>query len=119
MNIRTNFRRIASASVPVLSSVLVLALGSAAMASTTGGTGTTGALPWDGPLGDLANFLTGSVAKYISIIAIFVAGLALVFGEDLGAFAKRLLMIVIAIAFLVGAGSFASTFIGTASGAVL
>ncbi|MGP6156305.1 MAG: TrbC/VirB2 family protein [Vulcanimicrobiaceae bacterium] len=121
MKTRLNYRNLVSASIPVLSSVLVLAISSAAMASTTGGGGSTGGgtLPWDGPLGQLSGFLTGSVAKYISIIAIFVAGLALVFGEDLGAFAKRLLMIVIAIAFLVGAGSFASTFIGTASGAVL
>jgi len=119
MKTRVNYRLLASSAVPVLCSALVLAASSAAMASTAGGGTTGGTLPWDGPLGALTGFLTGSVAKYISIIAIFVAGLALVFGEDLGQFARKLLMIVIAIAFLVGAGSFATTFIGTASGAVL
>jgi type IV secretory pathway VirB2 component (pilin) len=115
MKTRVNYRRLASASVPVLCSALVLTVSSAAMASTTG----TGGTPWDSSLTTLTGFLTGSVAKYISIIAIFVAGLALVFGEDLGQFARRLLMIVIAIAFLVGASSFATAFIGTGTGAVL
>jgi type IV secretion system protein VirB2 len=117
----TRYARARRRMLPLATAALPVALGlaftlaSPALASTTG----TGTLPWDGPLQSLAGFLTGSVAKYISIIAIFVAGIALIFGEDLGQFARRMLMIVIAIAFLVGAGSFASTFIGTASGAVL
>jgi type IV secretory pathway VirB2 component (pilin) len=68
------------------------------------------ALPWDTQLTTLQGALTGNTAKVICIIAIFVAGLALVFGEDLGAFAKRLLMIVIAAAFLFGGASFVTTF---------
>lgn len=41
----------------------------------------------------------------ISIPAVFVQGLALVFGEDLGKFARTLLMIVIAAGLLInGAG---------------
>jgi type IV secretion system protein VirB2 len=119
MNNYARAHRIATLSTPAICTALVLSLGAAAFASTTGGGGgSTGTLPWDGPLEALAGFLTGNVAKYISIIAIFVAGLALIFGEELGQFARRMLMIVIAIAFLVGAGSFASTFIGSASGAV-
>jgi type IV secretion system protein VirB2 len=118
MKIPATTHRLIVASTPLVCAALVLSLDSAAMASTGGGTG-GGTLPWDGPLSALAGFLTGNVAKYISIIAIFVAGLALIFGEELGQFARRMLMIVIAIAFLVGAGAFASTFIGTASGTVL
>ena len=63
-------------------------------------------LPWEAPLSNLASELTGPTAGTIAIIAIFVAGLALVFGEDLGKFARTLLMIVIAVAFLVGAAHF-------------
>jgi type IV secretory pathway VirB2 component (pilin) len=66
----------------------------------------TGQLPWETPLSTLAAELTGPTAGTIAIIAIFVAGLALVFGEDLGKFARTLLMIVIAVAFLVGASRF-------------
>lgn len=62
--------------------------------------GSTGALPWDGPLQTLAADLTGPVATSISVIALFVAGAVLVFGEDLGHFARRALVAVIAIAFL-------------------
>jgi type IV secretory pathway VirB2 component (pilin) len=52
----------------------------------------------------------------ISIIAIFVAGIALIFGEDLGAFARRLLMVVIAAALIIAAGKF-FTYFATAFGA--
>jgi type IV secretory pathway VirB2 component (pilin) len=89
---------------------------SAALATTTapGGGGNGVVLPWETYLSTLANALTGNTAKIICIIAIFVAGVALIFGEDLGHFAKRLLMIVIASAFLIGAGGFIGTFIGGA-----
>jgi type IV secretory pathway VirB2 component (pilin) len=63
--------------------------------------GPTGSLPWDGPLQTLAADLTGPVATSISLIALFVAGAILVFGEDLSHFARRALVVVIAIAFLV------------------
>jgi type IV secretion system protein VirB2 len=72
----------------------------------------TGQLPWEGPLSTLAAELTGPTAGTIAIIAIFVAGLALVFGEDLGKFARTLLMIVIAVAFLVGAAKFVGPLTG-------
>ena len=63
--------------------------------------GPTGSLPWDAPLQTLAADLTGPVATSISVIALFVAGAILVFGEDLSHFARRALVAVIAIAFLV------------------
>ena len=74
-------------------------------------------LPWEGPLGKLGDALQGPTAKYISIIAIFIAGLGLIFGEDLGGFAKKMLMIVIAAAFLLGASSFLTNL--TPQGAVI
>ncbi len=107
-NLRRKSHGFAVALVPVF---LVVAA-SAASATTAGaviGGGAAGNLPWDTALSSLAATLTGNTAKIISIIAIFVAGVALIFGEDLGHFAKRLLMIVIAVAFLIGASSFVST----------
>ena len=62
---------------------------------------TVGSLPWDAPLQMLAADLTGPVATSISLIALFVAGAILVFGEDLSHFARRALVVVISIAFLV------------------
>lgn len=74
-----------------------------ALASSTGGS-----LPWDAPLQTLAADLTGPVATSISLIALFVAGAILVFGEDLSHFARRALMVVIAIAFLLLGARFLS-----------
>jgi type IV secretory pathway VirB2 component (pilin) len=75
-----------------------------------------GADPWSTPLQALETFITGTPTKIISIIAIVVAGIALIFGEDLGVFAKRLLMVVIATAMITGAGSiFATLFAGTSA----
>lgn len=100
----------AKALMPFLVPAAILLLTNAASAGgygTGGGGGGGGAaLPWETPLANLAGALTGNTAKFISIIAIFVAGVALIFGEDLGQFARRILMIVIAIAFLLGAASF-------------
>jgi type IV secretory pathway VirB2 component (pilin) len=72
--------------------------------------GTTSALPWEGPLSSLSAELTGPTASAIAIVAIFVAGLGLIFGEDLGKFARTLLMIVIAISLLIGASKFIPVF---------
>jgi type IV secretion system protein VirB2 len=99
-------------SAAALVPVLVAAAASAALASSSS-TGGSGGLPWEGPLGGLVTMLTGPTARYISIIAIFVAGLGLIFGEDMGGFARKMLMIVIAAAFLI----FASSFINVITGA--
>jgi type IV secretion system protein VirB2 len=71
-----------------------------ALASTGGG------LPWDTPLQTLQNDLTGPVATSISVLALFAAGGALVFGEEIGLFVRRALLLVIAIAFLVLGSNF-------------
>jgi len=87
-----------AAAVPFL--LLALATLQPALASTGGG------LPWDSPLQTLQNDLTGPVATSISVLALFAAGGALVFGEELGIFVRRALMLVIAIAFLVLGANF-------------
>ena len=79
---------------------LALAMLAPALASTGGG------LPWDTPLQTLQNDLTGPVATTVSVVALFAAGAALVFGEELGLFVRRALLLVIAIAFLVLGNNF-------------
>jgi type IV secretion system protein VirB2 len=73
-----------------------------ALASTGGG------LPWDTPLQTLQNDLTGPVATAVSVMALFAAGAALVFGEEMGPFVRRALLLVVAIAFLVLGNNFLS-----------
>jgi len=75
--------------------LLVIVTAQSALASTGGG------LPWDTPLRTLQNDLTGPVATTVSVLALFAAGAALVFGEELSFFVRRALLLVIAIAFLV------------------
>jgi type IV secretion system protein TrbC len=65
-------------------------------------------LPWEGPLTQLQNSLTGPVAKSIGIIALAAAGGMLAFGGELGDFTKRILMVVLALSVLILASSFMS-----------
>jgi type IV secretion system protein VirB2 len=92
---------------------LVLAHGNAWAGTTafctagnvTGGTG----LPWEAPICKVVQSLTGPVAFGISLVAIFAAGAALVFGEELSGFARRILSIIIAVAFLIGGSALVTT----------
>lgn len=73
-------------------------------AAFAGSAGQAG-LPWEAPLKTLADSLTGPVALGISIIAMAAAGGTLIFGGELGDFARKALLLVLAISFLVfGAG---------------
>lgn len=69
----------------------------AAQASTAGG-----ALPWDGPLTTLKNDLTGPVAFTISLLAMVACGAALVFGGEINDFIRRIIMLVLVVAFITG-----------------
>ena len=75
----------------------VLAALVAQNAFATGG----GGLPWDSAISTLQGDLTGPVATGISVIAFLAAGAALVFGEELGGIAKKLMYVVLGVAFIV------------------
>ncbi len=79
----------------------VVALSSLPAMAATGGT----ALPWEGPLQTLQRSLSGPVATSIALIAFFAAGAALVFGEDMGQFARKAILAVIVVAFMMMANS--------------
>jgi type IV secretory pathway VirB2 component (pilin) len=74
-----------------------------AHASTAGGS-----LPWDTPLTTLRNDITGPVAFTISLLAMVACGAALVFGGEINEFIRRLIMVVLVAAFLVGVTNLAS-----------
>lgn len=102
---RFKIKKTAAVLFSLLVPAYVMATVDKALAFNAGGGG-AGTLPWETPLSNLSAELTGPTASAIAIIAIFVAGLALIFGEDLGKFARTLLMIVIAISLLIGAAKF-------------
>jgi type IV secretion system protein TrbC len=90
----------AAKTAALLFPLLAIATVQSALASTGGG------LPWDTPLQTLQNDLTGPVATSVSVLALFAAGAALVFGEELSLFVRRALLLVVAIAFLVLGNNF-------------
>jgi type IV secretory pathway VirB2 component (pilin) len=81
------------------------AVANASSTYTGTGAGGGGALPWEGPLSQVATSLTGPVALAISVIGLFAAGAVLMFGGELTEFAKRAVYMVMAIAFIIGGAS--------------
>jgi type IV secretion system protein TrbC len=84
-----------------------LALGMAAASlimvepALAGGGG--GGLPWEGPLQQIQQSITGPVAGFIALAAVAVAGGMLIFGGELNDFARRLMYVVLVAGILLGA----------------
>jgi type IV secretion system protein TrbC len=92
--------------LPCLVLALVIAVSFypiAAHAATAGGN-----LPWDTPLTTLRNDITGPVAFTISLLTIVASGAALVFGGEINEFVRRIIMLVLVSAFIVGVTNLAS-----------
>lgn len=72
-----------------------------------------GGLPWEGPLQQIQESITGPVAGYIALAAVAIAGGMLIFGGELNDFARRLMYVVLVAGILLGAttivGLFGST----------
>jgi len=75
-------------------------------------------LPWEAPLQKLASSLTGPVAQSICLIAIVICGCALIFGGEIGDFTKRMIYIVMVVAFILGATGFITTMFSSSSAVV-
>ncbi len=73
---------------------------------------------FDSPLAILRNVFTGPIAYTAALLGIVVAGAMLVFGGEIGDFAKRLIMLVLVIAIIVLANNVLLQFFGT-SGTVV
>lgn len=89
-----------------------LALPGSALASSSGG------LPWEGPLDTLVDSITGPVAMAVSLIGVIGAAGALIWGGEMNEFLRKMIMIVLVIAVLVGASGLLSTLFGV-GGAVI
>ena len=91
----------------LLSLLLFLALSpSLALAAGTGG---GGGLPWETPIQNVTNSLTGPVAKGVALVAIVGAvGTMLFFHAELNAFTRVIVFIVLRVGTLVGANAFLS-----------
>ncbi|MDQ4422178.1 TrbC/VirB2 family protein [Sphingobium sp. DEHP117] len=88
----------------------------ALLPSSAFATTTAGALPWEGPLSLVQQSLNGPVAGALSLISITVAGATLIFGGEIGDFAKRLCYIVLVIGIMALAGTaYTTLFAGAAA----
>lgn len=83
-----------------------------AAASTVTGTA------FDNPLQILRGVFTGPIAYTAALIGIVVAGAMLIFGGEIGEFAKRLIMLILVIAIIVLANNILNQFFSV-SGAVI
>lgn len=69
-----------------------------------------GGLPWEGPLQQIQQSITGPVAGAIALAAVAVAGGMLIFGGELNDFARRLMYIVLVAGVLLGATQIVALF---------
>jgi type IV secretion system protein VirB2 len=78
--------------------VSAVVLVSPALASSSGG-----GLPWESPLQQIQQSITGPVAGFIALAAVAIAGGMLIFGGELNDFARRLCYIALVGGVLLGA----------------
>lgn len=78
--------------------LVAILLASPALAGSGGG-----GLPWEGPLEQIQQSITGPVAGYIALAAVAIAGGMLIFGGELNDFARRLMYVVLVAGILLGA----------------
>ena len=73
-------------------------------------------MPWETPLQNIVDSITGPVAKAVAILAIVIAGLGMAMGEG-GGFFRKAAGIVFGIAIAFAATQWGMTFFGFAGGA--
>lgn len=87
----------------VLSLTLGLLLATAFVVDPALAGGGGGGLPWEAPLQQIQQSITGPVAGAIALAAVAIAGGMLIFGGELNDFARRLVYVVLVAGILLGA----------------
>jgi type IV secretion system protein TrbC len=75
-------------------------------------------MPWEDPLNQITDSLTGPVARAVGLIALAVTGLTLAMGEAGGIF-RRLVQVVFGLSIAFSAATWGMSLFGTASGALI
>ena len=91
--------------------VAMLALAAPAYAAGSG-------MPWEGPLEQIVDSITGPVARAAAVIAIVIAGVTIIFSEG-GGGVRKLAFVGLGVAIMFAAVSFFLDFFGFAGGAVI
>ncbi len=98
----------------VRAAALTLALASVSSPAFAAGSG----MPWEGPLQQVVDSITGPVARAAAVIAIVIAGITIIFSEG-GGGVRKLAFVGLGIAIMFAAVSFFMDFFGFAGGAVI
>lgn len=93
-------------SFPTIAVIAVAVIAAATPAFASSG----GSLPWEGPLEQIQESITGPVAGYIALAAVAIAGGMLIFGGELNDFARRLMYVVLVAGILLGATTIVGLF---------
>ncbi len=96
-----------------IATIAVALLASAAPAYAAGS-----GMPWEGPLEQIVDSITGPVARAAAVIAIVIAGVTIIFSEG-GGGVRKLAFVGLGIAIMFAAVSFFLDFFGFAGGAVI
>ena len=76
---------------------------------------TSTGMPWEGPMNQILNSLTGPWLRFGSVVAIMSTGLALALGETSG-FLKKMIMLVLGLSIACAASGWGLSFFGFAGG---
>lgn len=95
---------------PFLLFALIFFLPQLALAAGTG-------MPWEGPMDQILNSVTGPWLRFGSVIAIIVTGLTLAFGETAG-IARKAIMVVLGLSVACAATGWGLSFFGFSGGLV-
>ncbi|NTE56418.1 conjugal transfer protein TrbC [Agrobacterium tumefaciens] len=91
--------------VAITFAVVSFSLSEPALASSGGG-----GLPWESPLQQIQQSITGPVAGFIALAAVAIAGAMLIFGGELNDFARRLCYVALVGGVLLGATQIVALF---------
>jgi len=91
--------------------ITIIAFAGPAYASGSG-------MPWEGPLEQIVDSITGPVARAAAVIAIVIAGVTIIFSEG-GGGVRKLAFVGLGIAVMFAAVSFFLDFFGFAGGALI
>lgn len=75
-------------------------------------------MPWEGPLEQIVDSITGPVARAAAVVAIVIAGVTIIFSEG-GGGVRKLAFVGLGIAIMFAAVSFFLDFFGFAGGALI
>lgn len=89
---------------------LIVILWSVALATPAFASSSGGGLPWESPLQQIQQSITGPVAGFIALAAVAIAGGMLIFGGELNDFARRLMYVVLVAGILLGATTIVGLF---------